>query len=493
MKQEIYILGEKLDGITQGFSYILPELVIAISAIVVIIADLLPLNKKILSYLSIAGIFSSLYFSLNQIHTEAFVFSGFFYLISSVVFFKVIFAVSALIFIAFSLTASLPEAQKGEYYAVTLVLLLGLNMMSMAANFLAVYLSIETVSICSYILAAFNPRKSSAEAGMKYILFGAFSSGIMLYGISLMYGITQTLNFHEVFFTEKLLSASPYLSILALIFILSGFLFKITAFPFHAWVPDVYEGVTTPVAAFFSVAPKAAGLALLMNFLMAIKAQNIIFNEFKTDLVEIMAVLAIITLTVGNFAALWQNNAKRLLAYSSIGHAGFMLSGLIVLSDQGRISVFFYLVIYLFMNFAAFMLVNKMSEKAGSEDVRNFKGLGIKLPYLGFIFVLVMVALTGLPPTAGFYAKFLVFSAVLEAYQATGKEILLVLFVFGLLNTAVALYYYLKIPYLMFFRKAEKEVADGDNSSLVFISFLCLPLIVLFFKPDWLLNLLKHL
>ncbi len=493
MKPELHILSEKLESVTQGFAYMLPELALALCAVVVIIADLLPFNKKVLPYLAVAGIFVSLYFALNQAHAEVFIFSGFFHLSSSTAFFKSFFIVSTLIFIAFSLTASSADAQKGEYYAITLVLLIGLNMMCMAANFLAVYLAIETVSICSYILAAFSPRKRSAEAGMKYILFGAFSSGIMLYGISLMYGITQTLNFHDYFFADKLLSASVYLSVLAFILILSGFLFKITAFPFHIWAPDVYEGVTTPVAAFFSIAPKAGGLAMLINFLTAIKAENIGFAELNTSLVEVTAVLAIVTLTVGNFAALWQNNAKRLLAYSSIGHAGFMLSGLVVLSAQGRTSVFFYLVLYLFMNFAAFMLVDKLSEKTGSEDVRNFKGLGIKLPYLGFIFVLVMVALTGLPPTAGFYAKFLVFSAVLEAYQVTGKAVLLALFIFGLLNTVVALYYYLKIPYLMFFRKAEKEVAPEGVLSLVFISLLCLPLIVLFFKPDWLLNLLKTL
>lgn len=492
----------KLESIQNSLSYFGPEVFLVILFVFLIIADLFLKNRayKLLPILTILGLVCLIAYTFDQLieynvpHNK-FIFSRFLHINQFEIFFKLLFAIAGLLTVLLTVLSSLGNNKRirGEFYSILIALILGLNLMVMSTNLVMVYLSIEFVSICSYILTTFNFNKKSAEAGLKYVLFGSFSSGLMLYGMSLFYGLTGDIQFFEPEFLNSLEMVDPLVIVLAGVLTITGFLFKIAASPFHIWAPDVYEGAPTPIVAFFSVAPKAAGIVVLINF-----TYPFYFNHlYETVLVDwqlILGVIAILSLSIGNLAALAQNNVKRLLAYSSIAHAGFLISGLIAFSHLGVRSVMFYAGIYLLMNFAAFALVEKMSEKSGSEDVRKFKGLGGKIPFIGVIFVLVMISLTGLPPTAGFNAKLFVFSALWEAYQESGSQLLLTVFIFGLVNTVIALFYYLKIPYYMFFKKPEAEVAaDISIQWKVYMLVLTVPLIVFFFKPDWIMNYIEKI
>jgi NADH-quinone oxidoreductase subunit N len=396
-----------------------------------------------------------------------------------------------------------------EFYPLLLSMVLGLCLMTMSVNLLMIYLSIEIVSVSSYILATIEKTRKSTESGLKYILFGASASAVMLYGMSLLYGMTGTLDITSPDFRRELIETDNIAVIVAIILTISGFLFKVSASPFHVWTPDVYESAPTPVVAFFSVAPKIAG------FLVAIRFYSAVPNNLQT----ITAVLAMASITFGNFSALWQNNAKRLLAYSTIAHSGFMLIGLVTMSQLGVTSVVFYLIVTLFTNLAAFLLVDfaEMQLTINNEQltigqrtsnnpnpqslipnpqslIPNFKGLGRLNPFYGIMMLIVMISLAGLPPTAGFFAKLNIFSALWEMYQTTNQPILLWLFIFGLLNTAIALFFYLKIPFMMFF----KEPADNQefelNSKQYFLAMiLVLPILILFFKADWLMKFISYL
>lgn len=502
MNNQISIISQ-LDSIVQSFSGFYPELALACLFILLILTDLIFRKQaaKLLPFVTIVGLLVTFYLLLNQNCTTAqthgrFLFFKSLHLDQYEVFFKLIFVLSALLFLWFLLISSYykkeGEKLKGEFYAIFIALILGLNLMVMSSNLLMIYLSIELVSISSYILTTFAFDRKSSEAGLKYVLFGAFSSGLMLYGMSLLYGFTGSLQFSEPEFLNQLQQGNHIMVTVACFLVLSGFLFKIAAIPFQVWAPDVYEAAPTPIVAFFSVAPKAAGIALLINFTYPFYLSSA--GETSIELKYFIGIIAIATLTIGNLAALGQNNIKRILAYSSIAHAGFILVALLAFSKFGIWSVLFYISVYLVMNFAAFALVDFISGKIESEDVRNFKGLGGKLPIAGVIFVLVMVALTGLPPTAGFNAKLLAFSAIWEAYQESGEKILLWTFIAGLLNTVISLFYYLKVPYYMYFKQAENNTQIKlFASENMFLCLMSIPILVLFFKPDWLMDQLQKI
>ena len=382
----------------------------------------------------------------------------------------------------------------GEFYALLLSMVLGLCLMTMSVNLLIIYLSIEIVSVSSYILTTIEKSKKSTEGGLKYILFGATSSAVMLYGMSLLYGMTGTLDITSPDFSRGLAQIDQLASSVAIILTISGFLFKISAAPFHIWTPDVYESAPTPVVAFFSVAPKIAA------FLVAIRFYSALPNQLQ----NITAVLALASITFGNFSALWQTNAKRMLAYSTIAHTGFVLVGLVTMSQLGMNAIVFYLVITLFTNLAAFLLIDFLEDRVDSatpvtqpvinHSITNFKGLGRVNPFYGIMMLIVMISLAGLPPTAGFMAKLNIFTALWESYQSTHQSILLWLFIFGLLNTAISLFFYLKIPFMMFFKEPLDNQYFELNSKQYFLAIiLVLPILILFFKADWLMDLVSYL
>lgn len=498
-------LNQDLTAVLGGVQYFLPEIVLTASLFIVIVADLLLLKKKgkYISYLSIAGLVVVTVMLILQgleifsVGSTSF-FSEMLLLDRLSVFLKILFCLGAILSVIFSFSYNrdgLYPHRFGEYHSLIYGLLLGAMLLVMGSNLLLIYLAIEIISICSYVLTNFNFNKKSAEASLKYLLFGAVSSAIMLYGMSLLYGFTGTLNFHSEAFHSGLAQIPVLPYYVAVAMTLAGFIFKLGAVPFHIWAPDIYEGAPTPVVALFSTVPKIAAIIILARFLNGLPESNVVF---ELDWIRLLAWIAMITMLLGNLSALWQKNAKRMMAYSSIAHAGFMLVGIVAGSTFGLESLLFYASVYLITNFAAFLVISVLSEFSGEENMEDFAGLGRDFPFLGVAAVVIMLSLTGLPPTAGFTAKLLIFSSVYEAYQTNQEPLLLALFIVGLLNTVLALFYYLKIPYYLYFHSRGKEnsvlLQHRNNRKIrenILLGFLIFPLLILFFKSNWLTEIIS--
>ena len=342
----------------------------------------------------------------------------------------------------------------GEYFIILLSMVVGMHFMSMASNLLMMYLALEMVSLPSYLLTAYTRLNGkSAEAALKYVIYGSFSSGIMLYGISWLYGLTGTLDPTDPAFATGIAAAEGWPLFFILTLILGGFFFKISALPFHFWAPDVYEGAPYPIAAFFSVAPKAAGFAMLIRFLALFPMDD----ALQSQLTWVLAAVAIGSMFLGNLAALRQEHFRRMLAYSSIAQAGYMLVGVLCFTELGMAATLFYLAVYFCMNFSAFLMAGWLGEQMGMEKIDDLKGLANGMPLLAVLAVLFMVALTGLPPTAGFIGKAELFLAGLDQYQAGGHPGIMVAMISMLLNTVISLFYYLRIPSRMIFQNSPNK------------------------------------
>ena len=496
-------LPEQLSQILQNLGLMLPELLLSTSFLGLILIDLFlhqDLKKKhqivkdslqsnhFLMIITVIIVLISINLTVEQFYNtnDTFLFGRMLILDSKAITFKFLILITT-IFVLGHIYVN-KKSFVGEFYALLISMVLGLCLMTMSVNLLMIYLSIEIVSIASYVLTSIEKSKKSLEGGLKYILFGATSSAVMLYGMSLLYGITGTLDITSPDFSRGLSQIDTLVSLVAIILTISGFLFKVSAAPFHIWTPDVYEAAPTPVVAFFSVAPKIAG------FLVAIRFYSALPNHLQ----NITAVLALASITFGNFSALWQTDAKRMLAYSTIAHTGFILIGLVAMSQLGMNAIVFYLVIMLFTNLAAFLLIDFVnlanSEPRTTTIEQQFRGIGRVNPFYGIMMLIVMVSLAGLPPTAGFMAKLNIFTALWESYQTTHESILLWLFIFGLLNTAVSLFFYLKIPFIMFFKEPLDNQHFELNSKQYFLAIvLVLPILILFFKADWLMDLVSYL
>ena len=376
---------------------------------------------------------------------------------------------------------------QGEYLFFVLMILLGAMVVIQTTNLLIFYLGIEIVSITSYILIAFGFKKEGFEAGIKYLLFGALSSGIMLYGISLIYGLSGSLQVSDLLFVNTSSLSSNMWLVAAISMFGVGLLFKLALAPMHIWTPDVYQAGPTAIVGYLSVIPKVAVLTFILSFLTFSGLGSI-----DWDWQLVLVVVAIASMTIGNFSALRQSNIKRLMAYSSIAHAGFLLVGVVAGGDFGVQTTLFYLFVYGLMNLSSFYFI-AIVEKDGVERVDQLAGLGRSMPVTGVAILIVMVALVGLPPTSGFTAKLLIFSSLWQAYAQEGDAFMLVLMVVGILNAGVSLFYYLKIPYFMFVKAAsgemKKSVATTDVLGMTFLAFLVL---LIFFKPDLLLNILNQ-
>jgi len=352
--------------------------------------------------------------------------------------------------------------KRGEFYAVVIIATIGTCFMSAAADLIMVFIALETTSISLYILAGFLRNNTrSSEAGMKYFLFGAFTSTIMLYGLSLLYGFTRQTNLYaigDVLRTALPVGAPVNVSValpilLSLVMIAVGFGFKISAVPFHFWTPDVYEGAPTPVTAFISVASKAASFALLTRFFV-IAFQGAPTTQFW---VQLLAVLAVVTMTTGNLLALPQRNIKRLLAYSSIAQAGYTLIGVASIASQagsapgeGAAAVGFYMFVYVLTNLAAFGVVILFSNATGSETIADFAGLSRRNFPLALALTVAFLSLAGIPPAAGFVGKFFLFKAAVSSNLTW-------LAIIGVLNSIIALYYYLVVIKIMFVDRSPDE------------------------------------
>jgi NADH-quinone oxidoreductase subunit N len=357
----------------------------------------------------------------------------------------------------------------GEFYALLLAIVLGMFLMASATDLLMVYLAVELVSMVSYVLAGFKKgdRKAS-EASLKYVIYGGVASGVMLFGMSYLYGLLGTTNVAEL--GPKLAALSQNMAleaamggqaatrlalVLAVVFVLAGVGYKIASVPWHMWCPDVYEGAPTPFTAFLSVGPKAAGFALAIRFFYAAMAGPPGEGGLSSSIVDIpwpavIGVVAVITMTLGNVTALVQTNVKRLLAYSSIAHAGYTLMGLAAVSQLGMQSVMIYMVIYLVMNLGAFLVVMVVAHTTGSESIFEYRGLARRHPLAAISLAIFLFSLTGLPPLAGFAGKWYLFMAVLQRAGGPGGGWYVALAIAGALNTALSLYYYARIIRAMF-------------------------------------------
>ncbi len=485
-------LPQKLDFLLQSLSGFYPETALAALFLLLIISDLVFFRQvsNPTGWLALLGLAAVVFLSARQfqhISGEP-LFLGLVRNTNLAVLFKCLFGVSGMLAILFSRLERQPYSRHGEFHSILIAAILGLHLMVMAGHLLMLYLAIELVSISSYALTYFLDNRKSAGGSLRYLLFGAVSSGVMLYGMSWLYGLTGSLNYLEPAFWTALAAQPATVTGAVMVLTLGGLLFKISAVPFHAWVPDVYEAAPVSVAAFFSVAPKVAGIVALL----ALARGAAVWPGLR----DFLAVVALASITVGNFSALRQGNVRRLLAYSSVAHAGFLLVGVVAGSAFGVQSLVFYSAIYLFMNAAAFLSVLLLERITGSSQMTDYQGLGAKHPWLGIAFVVVAVALAGLPPTAGFTAKLLIFSALWETYRQSNDPLLLVLFVWGLLNVAVAMVYYLKIPYLLFFKEAGQASTSGPEITLgekLLLAGVLLPVGILFFKSDWLTEFLAVL
>ncbi|WP_345270578.1 NADH-quinone oxidoreductase subunit N [Nibrella viscosa] len=492
-------LRDQLQDILDSLGGFGPEVWLSLAFSGLLVAELLlarsgnpQYTRRWLAVLSIGALLIAGAWALWQ-PLRGFLFLHLLFLDDQAVFFKLVIIVGAVAVLAYEAygpaeRASVSSAYQlpPEWYSLLLALVLGLFIMTMATNLLAIYLGLELASICSYLLTALTTTRKASEGGIKYLLFGAVSSAIMLYGISLLYGMTGTLDITSTVFGVELAKNGTVVVALAGLLTLAGILFKLSLVPFHIWTPDAYDAAPVPVAAFFSIGPKAAALLVLMRLVSALP------GELQTPL----AVVALASITLGNLSALWQTDAKRLLAYSTIAHAGFLLVGVVAFNESGFQAATFYVATYLFINLAAFFLIDTFAQStSGSLKINDFAGMGADRPWLAVAMTVVMLALTGLPPTVGFTAKLLSFSALLQAYQTTDNPWLLVLFGLGVLNAVVSLFYYLKIPYLLFFkvRTRTEVVAITPISQQVLIGVLVAPVILLFLKPDWLLQLIAGL
>ena len=376
-------------------------------------------------------------------------------------FMKIVIILSTLLVIVASwVNDELEKYRKGEYFTIMGIMVMGLFLMTSSVDIIMLYISIEVVSIMSFVLAAYLKLDTrSNEAGLKYVIYGAFSSGVMLFGLSIVYGLAGSTNYFAIQDTLSSLdgSANPAL-IMALLMIFAGFGYKISSVPFHFWTPDVYEGSPSTITAYLSVAPKAAGFAMIIRFFHQVFSDSIGLTSNaigSTDLPwpEIIGVLAVVTMTMGNLVAIQQKSIKRMLAYSSIAHAGYMMLALPVLSMEAVESVMIYLFIYVFMNLGAFFIVIFVKNKTGGESFEDFEGLGWKMPIVGAFMTLFMLSLTGLPPTAGFVGKLYIFKTLVGA----GSEFLW-LVVAGGVNSVISLYYYFHVVKVMFLGGKRSDV-----------------------------------
>ncbi len=493
MNEYLPFLSQLLSGVVSGMPFMLPEIALVITFLVVILADLFfPRNQSALAFwLTVAGILTSAFLSYNQTFLtehELSLFAGSIALDKVGVSFKFILAFAVLLFAVFIKNNSALQSHNkgvGDLYMLIPGVLLGLNLMVMSTSLLMIYISIEMVSIASYLMVGYASGESKqTEASMKYALFGSACSAVMLYGISLLYGFTGTINILDSSFISHLATVAEPASALAIVLTLVGIGFKLSFAPLHFWSPDVYEGAPTPVTAFLSTAPKIAGFAILLRFLVPFYSYQSVAVKGIFDFEATLAVIGIATMVIGNFAAVWQNDVKRMLAYSSIGHTGFALMAIIAFSQNGVKSLLFYFAVYVVMNMAAFMLAGRIEEHAGTTDVREYKGLGRFFKLEMACFVVVLVSLTGLPPTGGFIGKLFIFSAAFEKYSLTHSVWMLGLLITGAITTVVSLFYYFKIPLNAYLRQSEKgfsvEVRTGFLTYVIAILTICVILLGIF-------------
>jgi NADH-quinone oxidoreductase subunit N len=435
-----------------------PELVVITIALTVLLLDFFVERqyKAMLGWYSLVGIVIAASLTIKLMGLGGSFFGGTFLLDPFSAYFKLAFYTACGLGILISMKyLDIEDIHRGEYYALMLFATSGMMLMASAGDLITLYLGLELMALSIYILAGFMRGDSrSNEAGIKYLLLGAFSSGIMLYGMSLLYGISGTTNLNGILaFLRGADLANPVL-FLAMVMLIVSFGFKVAAVPFHMWVPDVYEGAPTSVTAFMSAGPKVAGFAVLLR----------IFSHTLLPLQDhataILAGLAVLTMAVGNIMAIAQTNIKRMLAYSSIAHAGYALVGLAAGGPDGAASVMLYVLIYAVMNMGAFGVVIMLRQSgARGEEITDFSGLGKTNKAAAFLMLIFMFSLTGIPPMAGFIGKFYIFKSAVQAGMVW-------LAVVGVLFSSISAYFYLRVIMLMYMYEPKEEFSLVQSPAL---------------------------
>lgn len=426
-----------------------PEIIMTISATVLLILELIFKNKGVLAFIAVAVAAAVLY-TIPMSYGQTF--GGMFISDTYSTYFKLIFMINLVLTVLISLRYIQREkAEYGEYYSLLLFATSGMMLMASAKDLIILYLGLELMALSTYILAGIKRHDiKSNEAAIKYFLLGAFSSALLLYGISLIYGMTATTDIYKIASTLQQSNAPSLPLLLGMILIVVAFSFKIAAAPFHMWAPDVYEGAPTSITAFMSVGPKAAGFAVMGRVLLEA------FRNIQADWTPILIGIAILTMAVGNILALVQTNIKRMLAYSSIAHAGYMLIGIIPGTQESMSAMMVYMLIYAFMNIGAFAMVILLEK---GEELSDYEGLSKSHPLVAALMLVFMFSLTGIPPTAGFIGKFNLFVAAIKAGYTW-------LVVIAVIFSAISAYYYLRVVMNMYMKEMKQEAAIAPSPYL---------------------------
>ena len=447
-----------------NWQLLMPELVIVLTLLIVLVFDLFDsISKTVLGWMTIVGAAIALWVSI-QMHLAGTVgtqFNEMFKVDNFSLFFNMIFLVSTILVVLFSMSyLGRGDKKQGPYYLLILLATLGMMLMAAGNELIIVFLGLELMSLSLYVLAGyFRDNPASSEAGMKYLLLGAFASAFFLYGIALIYGGAGTTSIPAI--AEKITAESTSPLLLAGMFLLVvGFGFKVAIVPFHQWAPDVYEGAPTTIAAFISAGPKAAGFAAFLRIFM--EALPNLQGEWS----GVLILLAMLTMTVGNVIAIAQTNIKRMLAYSSIAHAGYVLIGLAAANNDGISSAMLYLLIYCVMNIGAFgAIILAKTEDGESLMISDYAGLGTRKPLLAIFMSVMLLSLAGFPPTAGFVGKFYIFKAAVGAGHIW-------LVIIGAVNTAISAFYYLRVVVTMYMREPEEELEFSPYASTLVVGLI---------------------
>ena len=483
-----------LDHIRGSLQFLVPEALLLLALLIVLFLDMFSSTRKNTSFAAtvIASLVLTGIYLINQLFDRSSIpnveFMNHMLLQNpTILFSKILLVLSgllALVFIQLS-PSSQWLRERGETYILFLAILLGCFFLVAALNLFVVFISLELISVPSYILVASRLDKKSTEAGIKYLLYGAFATGVMLFGISLIYGLTAGMDLFSPRWIMVFASVPVFSKWIVLGLVLAALFFKTSLFPFHPWTPDTYEGSGWGVLNILSTIPKIAAFIFLLRL-------SAIFEGMQSYTLLLATIIGF-SLLVGNFSALMQSNTRRLMAYSSIAQGGFMGMALLGGGDLSQQALFFYLISYLFSVPAALFILDYFESISNSDSVNNFNGLGKQEPVMSLIFVVVMATLIGLPPTAGFFAKIFVFTSVWQHYETIHSPILLGVIGVAIAGTVASVFYYMKVPYSLFFKGFENTVilTSKHNSSLVFVILSILPVVMLFFAPDWLMDLLK--
>ena len=471
---------------------LLPELTLAGFALLVILLDLAIPRKGWLAVVSIIGIVVAGGFTVNMwgVSSQA-IFNNMLAVDNFALFFKLLFLViAALVILASVDYVSKFSRFQGEYYALVLLAALGMMLMAATAELISIYIALELTSISLYALTGFLKDPKSTEASLKYLLLGAVASAVLLFGMALVFGFTGKTQLGEIAQAIQGLSLSGVLAspglVLGVVLMIAGFGFKIAAVPFHMWVPDVYEGAPTPITAYLSVASKAAGFAIILRVFYSAFGLP---SWLSLDWGLIFGVLAAIGMTAGNIIAIPQTNIKRMLGYSSIAQAGYLMVGLATMGFSpaadiaGRSALLFFLASYALTNLGAFIAIIAISNKLDSDLISDYSGMGKRAPLLALALTLCLVSLIGMPPAAGFMAKFYIFSGAV-------KHGLLWLVVIAVINSVISAYYYLRVVKVMWLGEPASRAKIPSSGALRFaLAISSLGVLVLGIVPGYIMQL----